>query len=124
MDITFTSSTSQVCGIIIQTRMDLIYENFEVFSLSLSVVDTSANPRIVLGENKIIRIREDQSKSWITDFFLFIALALTGAGVSLVNTTIVQNEGDGDVTVCASLNSPAGGIDKEIFITLNNSELI
>ncbi len=41
-----------------------------------------------------------------------------------MNTTIVQNEGDGDVTVCASLNSPAGGTEKEIFITLNNSELI
>ncbi len=51
-------------------------------------------------------------------------LALTGAGVSLVNPTIVQNEGDGDVSVCARLNSPAGGIEKEIFITLNNSELI
>ncbi len=62
-DITFTS---QVCGIIIRTGMDSIYENFEVFSLNLSVVDTSANPRIVLGENKTIRIREDQSKSWIT----------------------------------------------------------
>ena len=53
-----------------------------------------------------------------------IALALTGAGVSLVNTAIVQNEGDGDVRVCARLNSPAGGIEKEIFITLNNSEFI
>ena len=104
--------------------MDLIYENFEVFSLNLSVVDTSANPRIRLGENKIIRIREDQSKSWITDFLLFFALALTGAVVSLVNPTIVQNEGDGDVRVCASLTSPVGGIEKEIFITLNNGELI
>ena len=41
-----------------------------------------------------------------------------------MNPTIVQNEGDGDVRVCASLNSPAGGIEKEIFIILNNSELI
>ncbi len=51
-------------------------------------------------------------------------LALTGAVVSLVNPTIVQNEGDGDVTVCASLTSPDGGTEKEIVITLNNSELI
>ncbi len=42
--------------------------------------------------------------------------------MSLVNPTIVQNEGDGDVRVCASLTSPAGGIEKEIFITLSNSE--
>ncbi len=41
-----------------------------------------------------------------------------------MNPTIVQNEGDGDVRVCARLNSPAGGIEKEIFITLNNSALI
>ncbi len=46
------------------------------------------------------------------------------AGVSLLNTSIVQNEGDGDVRVCARLNSPAGGIEKEIFIILNNSRLI
>ncbi len=52
------------------------------------------------------------------------ALDLTGAGVSLVNPTIVQNEGDGDVSVCARLDSPAGGTEKEIFITLNNSELL
>ncbi len=51
-------------------------------------------------------------------------LVLTGAGVSLVNPTIVQNEGDGDVRVCARLTSPSGGAEKEIFITLNNSELI
>ncbi len=41
-----------------------------------------------------------------------------------MNTRIVQNEGDGDVRVCARLNSPNGGAEKEIFITLNNSELI
>ncbi len=51
-------------------------------------------------------------------------LVLTGAVVSLVNPTIVQNEGDGDVTVCAILTSPSGGAEKEIVITLNNSELI
>ena len=49
---------------------------------------------------------------------------LTGAVVSLVNPTIVQNEGDGDVSVCARLDSPVGGAEKEIFITLNSSELI
>ncbi len=47
------------------------------------------------------------------------AFVLTGAVVSLVNPTIVQNEGDGDVSVCARLDSPAGGAEKEIFITLN-----
>ncbi len=74
MDIRFTSSTSQVCGIIIQTRMDSIYENFEWFSFKLLVVD---NPRIILGANKIIRIREeDQSKSWITDFSYPLPLLL------------------------------------------------
>ncbi len=52
------------------------------------------------------------------------ALALTGAVVSLVNPTIVQNEGGGDVSVCARLDSPDGGTEKEIFITLNNGELI
>ncbi len=36
-----------------------------------------------------------------------------------MNPTIVQNEGDGDVSVCATLTSPAGGAEKEIFITLN-----
>ena len=41
-----------------------------------------------------------------------------------MNQTIVQNEGDGNVSVCAKLDSPAGGAEKEIFITLNNSELI
>ncbi len=51
-------------------------------------------------------------------------LVLTGAVVSLVNPTIVQNEGDGDVSVCARLDSPAGGVERDIFIALNNSELI
>ncbi len=50
--------------------------------------------------------------------------ALTGTVVSLVNPTIVQNEGNGDVSVCARLDSPVGGAEKEIFITLNSSELI
>ncbi len=36
-----------------------------------------------------------------------------------MNPTIVQNEGDGDVSVCARLDSPVGGTEKEIFITLN-----
>ena len=45
--------------------------------------------------------------------------SLTGAVVSLVNPTIVQNEGDGDMLFCARLDSPAGGTEKEIFITLN-----
>ncbi len=53
-----------------------------------------------------------------------ISPALTGAVVSLVNSTIVQNEGDGDVSVCVRLDSPAGGTEKEIFITLNNGEFI
>ena len=52
------------------------------------------------------------------------SLFLTDAVVSLVNPTIVQNEGDGDVSVCARLDSPVGGTEKEIFITLNNGELI
>ncbi len=52
------------------------------------------------------------------------ALALTGAGVSLVSPTIVQNEGDGDVSVCARLDSPAGGAEREISLTLNNGELL
>ncbi len=120
MDATFISGTP-VCGIIIQTNIDFIYENNEVFSVSLS--DVSANPRIRLGTNIIIRITDRQSKSEITDF-LSIALDLTGAGVSLVNPTIVQNEGDGDVSVCARLDSPAGGAEKEIFIILNNGGLI
>ncbi len=120
MDITFT--VSQVCGIIIQTRLDLIYEHNEVFSVNLSV-DASANPRVRLGSNKTIRITDGQSKLEITDF-LSIVPASTGAVISLVNQTIVQNEGDGNVSVCAKLDSPAGGAEKEIFITLNNSELI
>ncbi len=121
MDATFTSTVSQVCGTV-QTKMDSIYETFEVFSVSLSVV---ANLRVRLGTQKTIRIIDGHSKSEITDFFLSIhSLALTGAVVSLVNPTIVQNEGDGDVSVCARLDSPAGGTEREIFITLNNSELI
>ncbi|XP_064396224.1 uncharacterized protein LOC135343165 isoform X3 [Halichondria panicea] len=101
VDVTFT--VSQVCGIIIQTRLDLIYEHNEVFSVNLSV-DASANPRVRLGTNIIIRITDRQR-----------------AVISLVNQTIVQNEGDGDVSVCARLDSPAGGAEKEIFITLNNN---
>ena len=120
VDVTFT--VSQVCGIIIQTKPDLIYEHNEVFSVNLSV-DASANPRVRLGTNIIIRITDRQSKSEITDF-LSIALDLTGAGVSLVNPTIVQNEGDGDVSVCARLDSPAGGAEREISLTLNNGELL
>ena len=122
VDVTFTSTVSQVCGINVQTRMDSIYESFEVLSVSLSV-DASANPRVRLGANKIIRISDGQSKSEITDF-LSIALALTGALVSLLETTIVQDEGDGDVLVCVRLDSPEGGAEREIFITLNSSELI
>ncbi len=121
MDATLTSTVSRLCGIIVRTEMDLIYENFEVFSVSLS--DASANPMIRLGANKIIRIIDGQSKSEITDF-LSIALALTGALVSLLETTIVQDEGDGDVLVCVRLDSPEGGAEREIFITLNSSELI
>ncbi|XP_064407627.1 receptor-type tyrosine-protein phosphatase T-like [Halichondria panicea] len=107
MDATFNSTVSRVCGISVQTNVDLIYESFEVFSVSLSVVDASANPRITLGANKIIRIKEVQR-----------------ALVSLVNQTIVQNEGDGDVSVCARLDSPEGGAEKEIFITLNNTDIL
>ena len=66
VDVTFNSTVSQVCGISVQTEMDSIYENFEVFSVNLSV-DASANLRVRLGANKIIRIREDQSKLEITD---------------------------------------------------------
>ncbi len=60
VDLTLTSATSPVCGIIVQTRMDSIYENFEVFSVSLS--DASAT-RVRFGENKMIRITDEQSKS-------------------------------------------------------------
>ena len=102
--------------------MDLIYEHNEVFSVNLSV-DASANPRVRLGASKTIRITDGQSKLEITDF-LSIVPASTGAVISLVNQTIVQNEGDGDVSVCARLDSPVGGTEKEIFITLNNSELV
>ncbi|XP_064396201.1 uncharacterized protein LOC135343155 [Halichondria panicea] len=101
VDVTFT--VSQVCRIIIQTKPDLIYEHNEVFSVNLSV-DASANPRVRLGTNIIIRITDRQR-----------------AVISLVNQTIVQNEGDGDVSVCARLDSPVGGAEKEIFITLNNT---
>ena len=47
VDVTFTSTVSQVCGINVQTRMDSIYESFKVLSVSLSV-DASANPRVRL----------------------------------------------------------------------------
>ncbi len=62
MPATFTSTVSQVCGIMIQTKTDSIYENNEVFGVSLSVVDASANPRIRLGTNIIIRIIDRQRK--------------------------------------------------------------
>ncbi|XP_064396234.1 mucin-2-like [Halichondria panicea] len=101
MDATFTSSQSQVCENI-QTLLEMppIYEHNEVFSVSLS--DASANPRIRLGTQKTVRITDGQR-----------------AGVSLVNPTIVQNEEDGNVSVCVRLDSPAGGTEKEIFITLH-----
>ena len=70
MDVTFTSTVLQVCGINVQTRLDLIYEHNEVFSVNLSV-DTSANPRVRLGTNIIIRITDRQSKLEITDFFIY-----------------------------------------------------
>ena len=61
MDATFTSSQSQVC-VNIQTLLEMspIYENNEVFSVSLS--DSSANPRIRLGAQKTVRIRDIDSK--------------------------------------------------------------
>ena len=61
MDATFTSSQSQVCGSI-QTLLEMppIYENNEVFSVSLS--DASANPRVRLGTQKTVRIRDTDSK--------------------------------------------------------------
>ncbi len=64
MDTTFTSShsQSQVCGNI-QTLLEMppIYENNEVFSVSLSV-DASANSRVRLGAQKTVRIRDTDSK--------------------------------------------------------------
>ena len=40
----------------------------------------------------------------------------------MMSPSITQNERDGNVTVCAQLNSPAGGTGREIFITLTRSE--
>ncbi len=149
-DATLTSNESQVCMIIIRARIDLIYENNEVFGVNLSI-DASANLRVRLGAQKTVCIRDGDSKLEITDllilsprlsFHFYIGracnikvktwghkvkifpLLLTGAVVSLVNTIIMQNEGDGDVSVCARLDSPVGGTEKEIFITLNSSQLI
>ncbi|XP_064407145.1 uncharacterized protein LOC135351979 isoform X2 [Halichondria panicea] len=101
-DATLTSNESQVCMIIIRARIDLIYENNEVFGVNLSI-DASANLRVRLGAQKTVCIRDGDR-----------------AVVSLVNTIIMQNEGDGDVSVCARLDSPVGGTEKEIFITLNS----
>ncbi len=61
-------SETPICGIIIQTEADLIYENNQVFSVSLS--DASASTRVTLGAQKIIRIMDGQSKSEITDLFI------------------------------------------------------
>ncbi len=65
MDATFTSSQSQVCGSI-QTLLEIspIYENNEVFGVSLS--DASANPRVRLGPQKIVCIKDTDSKFWIS----------------------------------------------------------
>ncbi len=62
MDATLTSSQLQVCGSI-QTVLEMppIYENNEVFGVSLSV-DVSANPRVILGAQKTVRIRDGDSK--------------------------------------------------------------
>ncbi len=60
MDATFNSGT-RICGIMIRTGMDLIYESNEVFGVSLSV-DASTNPRIRLGVQKTVRITDAQSK--------------------------------------------------------------
>ena len=62
MDATFTSSQSQVGGINVQTLLEMppIYENNEVFSVSLS--DASANPRVRLGTQKTVRITDTDSK--------------------------------------------------------------
>ncbi len=151
-DATLTSNESQVCMIIIRARIDLIYENDEVFGVNLSI-DASASLRVRLGTQKTVCIRDGDSKLEITDLLILMfsprlsfhfyigracnikvktwghkvkifPLLLTGAVVSLVNTTIMQNEGDGDVSVCARLDSPVGGTEKEIFITLNSSQLI
>ena len=67
MDATFTSGTP-VCGIVIQTEMDLFYENNELFSVNLSV-NASANPKVGLGTNILIRIRDEQSKSEKTHLY-------------------------------------------------------
>ncbi len=61
------NSGTPVCGIIIQTESDSIYETNELFSVSLS--DASASTRVRLGPNKIIRIMDGQSKPEITDLF-------------------------------------------------------
>ncbi len=66
MDAIFVSGTP-FCGINIQTEADLIYENNEVFSVSMS--DATASTRVRLGAQKIIRIMDGQSKSEITDSF-------------------------------------------------------
>ena len=44
--------------------------------------------------------------------------------MSMRDTSITHNEGDGDVTVCARLDSPSGGIEKVIMVhlTMSNGE--
>ena len=39
----------------------------------------------------------------------------------MASSSIVQSEIDGDVSVCAQLDSPFGGIEREVFITLTKT---
>ncbi|XP_064396295.1 adhesion G protein-coupled receptor L3-like isoform X2 [Halichondria panicea] len=101
-----TDTTTTDCWMVTATD-DAIYEaDSQIFTLNLALVNPTSSD-IVLT---------DPSTATIT------VMDNEGAVVSLVNPTIVQNEGDGDVSVCARLDSPAGGAEREIFIALNNND--
>ena len=122
MEETFSASVSQVC-VTVQTISESppVYENNEVFGVTVSVVDPDANPRVTIGaiSTTTVRIEDGQSEYACKSFYMGDLQPLSaGAGVSMSEASITHNEGDGDVTVCARLNSPAGGIEKEIFIQL------
>ena len=72
MEETFSATVSQVC-VTIQTLSESppVYENYEVFGVTVSVVDPDANPRVMIGAipTTTVRIMDGQSKYACKSFY-------------------------------------------------------
>ena len=45
-----------------------------------------------------------------------------GVGVSMRTQSIIQDEGEGNVMVCAQLDSPSGGTEREVTVHLTSTQ--